>query len=377
MTAYFISQMAKPQKYCFKQKMTTDKHKIKKKIAPLRIAGVIACTFFYFLIFAQFAYLHLLSSFNASTVFLNISLLCMCAGGITGCLIVALKHQEHHSIKWLVGGFVSCAIWAQLVWLQSDTVMFPLLGFGIGVSLGILTVSIASTLHFWLPQKKIGIWVGGGVGGAYFLCNVPVIFQSSAHMHCLYAVGMCVIGLFLCKGLTLRVINLPKMQENQKNNNLFRSKKIWLSSLFLTILVWFDSAAFLLIQQNFQQDTIINNPETILWGNALLHLFAAIIAGWLLDKHLIVPLLIISLLGLLLGMWGIQNHNHYGWKMIYIVSVSIYSTVLVAFVALLQETRKFFPIKIKVALLFAIGGWLGSTIGIIMAYNLQKIPLNI
>jgi len=138
------------------------------------------------------------------------------------------------------------------------------------------------------------------------------------------------------------------------------------------ILVWFDSVAFILIQNSFQQDSNFVNSEMMLWGFALLHFLSAIITGWLLGKRLIYPLLLISLCGLLLGTWGIQDCNYYGWKMLYIISVSIYSTILVALVSLLPETPKFFPIKIKVALLFAVVGWLGSTIGIIMAYNLPK-----
>ena len=353
-------------------KMTTDNSRNKKPSDSLKVAGIIACAFFYFLIFAQFAYLHLLNSFHVSTIHLNSSLLSMCSGGIMGCTIVAFKHEGKYTIRWLLCGFVSCAIWPHLVWFQTDAAVFPFLGFGTGLSLGILTVTIASTLHFWLPKKQLGIWVGGGVGLAYFLCNIPLITQSSAKLHCLYAVGICLVGLLLCKDLPLQISKTTKVKTERKVDIFLKSKIFWVSFFFLMILVWFDSAAFILIQNNFQKNSNIVHSEMMLWSIALLHFLSAIIAGWLLGKRLIFPLLIISLCGLLLGMWGIQDCNHYGWKMLYIISASIYSTILVALVSLLPETPQFFPIKIKVALLFAVVGWLGSTIGIFMVYNFQK-----
>ncbi len=350
--------------------MINKQNKLREQVASFKIASIIACTFFYFLIFAQFAYLHLLNNFNTPAMYINGSILCMCFGGIIGCLLAAIKHHKPYSTRWIISGFISCSIWPLIAGIQNDFFLFPLIGFGTGLSLGILTVSIASILHISLPHRNLGIWVGIGVGMAYLLCNIPIVIQNSDKMHCVYATSACLLGLLLSNKLNFKVSKAP--HPDKKYNSLLQTRKYWIGCLFLMILIWFDSAAFLLIQNTFQQNSITKNPKFVVWAYAILHLLSAVTAGWLLDKRFTFPLLIISLLGLLFGMWGIQNYNHFGWRMLYIISVSFYSTVLVAFVSLFQETPKIFSLKMKIALLFAIGGWLGSTIGILMVYNFPQ-----
>lgn len=356
---------------------------------PIKMAGIIVCTLFYFLIFAQFSYLHCLTAIDPESQLRKVSLCCMGFGGLFGCLLVAKKHRLDSFLYWLLAGFAGCMSCALLVLIQPAKEFYPLLGLGIGIFLSILAVSTATILPIVLPKKHIGIWTGSGVGSAYFLCNMPIIFHSTPLTQCIYAASACIIGSLLCRGLDQYILKhaskqigrnksiLPTSRQNCANKDrrekfpMYEIRGLWVVVIFLLALVWYDSAAFYIIQEKIQVSGGEFENGLLHWKNGIVHLLSALVAGWVLDRKWIFGVLFFSLFGLLLGMWGVQNSEGYLWAALYVASVSGYSTVLVAFVALAGQDN--LPTRIQAALIYAIGGWFGSVLGIIMAIDLHKI----
>lgn len=348
----------------------------------IKMAMIIGCTLFYFLIFAQFAFLHCLETVDPAGQLLDISLCAMGLGGLLGCLLAGQKHRLNRGLHWLLAGFAGSTSCALLVSLQPAKAVYPVLGFAIGVFLSVLTVSVAAILHLCLPTKKIGLWTGCSVGSAYFLCNMPIIFQSTAQVQCWYAASACTVGVLLClsmkNGLQLRTTSMttaPFSRDDviREGFHFYKTRGIWVPVVFLLVLVWYDSAAFYVIQEKVSAKNTGLENGVLHWKNGIVHIVAATAAGWALDKRWTFPLLSISLVGLFMGIWGIQDSNRYLWTALYVASVSCYSTVLVAFVALAEKDRGILPARIQAAMIYAMGGWFGSVMGIIMAHDLHNI----
>jgi len=60
--------------------------------------------------------------------------------------------------------------------------------------------------------------------------------------------------------------------------------------------------------------------------------------------------------------------------LLYITGVSLYSTALVAYGSLAPEEKGLWKISSRAGIVFALGGWFGSAMGIGMARDLQRIP---
>ncbi len=109
----------------------------------------------------------------------------MGAGGIIGSITTARRFEIQHATSWLVTGFVGCglsaivAIVATNIWLQFLVALL------VGLFLGSLTVAIVPLVHALVPPTRIGLYASLGVGGAYFLSNIPHIFKRLGEDHCL------------------------------------------------------------------------------------------------------------------------------------------------------------------------------------------------
>jgi cytochrome c oxidase cbb3-type subunit 2 len=143
----------------------------------------------------------------------------------------------------------------------------------------------------------------------------------------------------------------------------------------LCALVWLDSAAFTIIQ---------NTPrlKAISWGdpisqvrNGALHLVAAVLAGWLMDRKRLHAVLLVAYASISAGIFLLQGDDASAslGTLFYVVAVSIYSTAIAAYAALAADGPGRIPIRWRAAILVAACG-VGSTLGIAMAQANNAVP---
>lgn len=337
------------------------------------VIGVIyvAATYFYFLIFAQFAFLELVKA----EVGLDVLQTIMAAMGFAGLLssiatYFFLKRIDY--LKLLRSGLLGCGSSAVLSTLCSSAWIFHFLAALIGVFLGLLTVALSSSLLKFFQPKKIGLYVGLGTACAYSLSNVPVIFRGGAAFQSYCAAAAC-LGCAL-----LPVVRMTSVAQLPKHfSNVVARSYPWFLASFLA-LVWFDSAAFFVIQQNTYLKAHTWTSDVSLYLNASVHFIFAVIAGLAIDKGNSARVLILSFLCLFVGVSAVQ-----GWfltpqfaSLWYCAGVSLYSTALVAYPSVCGEVNvSSGKIALRAALLYAIAGWFGSAMGIGMAQDLHAVPV--
>jgi len=342
---------------------------------------IVASVFFYFLIFAQFGFLHRIAETHPPAYLNEIALFSMGFGGILGCIIAARCFSLKHAKSWLMAGFIACGLSATTVAAIPNIWIYIVIAFGVGLFLGILTVVVVPILSNSFPGKSLGTWTALGVGTAYACSNIPIIFNSSPQNHCIIGGMVCALGVVLSN-------YLPSFgtSNNQETNQQYptpialylKGGVIAVVAMFLA-LIWLDSAVFYIIQETESLKSSTWSTDGQLWTIAIIHFIAAIVAGKCLDKGWIFQLLIFALLLLSLGAWKIIHPSAAGSSLpiyihAYVVAVSLYSTSLVAYAALRPETKNTPAIPTRAAWVFAVSGWVGSGMGIGMAKDLNTIP---
>ena len=334
--------------------------------------------FFYFLIFAQFGYLHLLTARTELAKSVDLILLFMGLGGVFGSIFCARNFRLKSATLWILSGFSGAGILSVLAAFVTELWIHWIIGFMIGTCLSLLTVSIVPVIRDRSPDGKIGKWVSMGVGGAYFLCNIPIIFQAGPIEQCIIGAVACCIGA-LASIFISRIDAIGKRSPKRQDvtpKYFFNVKGIIVITLLFTVLVWFDSAAFYLIQNaDIIRSTAWESTGNI-WLNAVTHLLAALVCGWVIDRGWIFESLIGAII-LIIGGYGIIHSSDHGiipGILVYIASVSTYSTALVSYGALAPDGTGAMRIAGRSALVFAVAGWIGSGMGIGMARDLGRIP---
>lgn len=326
---------------------------------------LIFATYFYFLIFAQFAFLELLASSGDAE--LKPTMAIMALMGITGSLatpklIATLGTRMSLSIALLVCSLSAVgAIAAKHPWI------FLALSGAIGAGLGVLTVTVTASLRSFLSPSRWGLAIGLGTGLAYALANFPPIFTASPSTQAWLAGGLVLTG--WPQTMSTKGPGGPRPSLYRGDRPL--GSLIYLILVFLA-LVWLDSAAFFIIQHTPEMKAS-SWGDALLWRNAGIHFLFALLAGWLLEKHRLPVVtsgafVILALASLCLNQRSSAVFG--GW--LYPAGVSLYSTALVAAPAFLMSSRH--PAWVA-AILYSIAGWFGSANGIGMAETLNHIPL--
>lgn len=325
---------------------------------------LIFATYFYFLIFAQFGFLELIrqDAQNASPGRLKLVMGMMALGGLAGSVTVPLVCARFRMDALLRAGLAGCAATALVLVLPAGA--HPWIAFAIGAALGVATVSLAASLRTIFP----GSWALGaalGTGCAYTAANVPAIFQGTPEFHTLSAALVAgIASMFVPKSSDVHV------REKHPPNFPFIGAVV----VCFGILVWFDSAAFYVIQHTGLKLGTWGDPAS-LWRNAAVHFVAAITAGVLLRRAGFVPLLAGAFLLLAVAALSADQpalRPLVGW--LYPAGVSIYSACLVCFPAFGANLSKERSVAWAAAILYAFSGWICSGLGIGMAENLQRIP---
>ena len=335
-------------------------------VRPFAAIGAIAATYVFFLLFAEFALLHLMEAASPEPAALRAGLALLGAGGVCGSLLAALIRTRQLR-REIAGGFLGCAAAAALAALGGTPL--GLVAALTGLALGWLTVRLAGNLHVLLAGAPLGVCTGAGTGLAYAFCNLPAIFASSAIGHAWISAAACLLGAlaapFFATAAPPPVVAPPAPRT-----------RFWLLLGAFVALVWLDSAAFLLIQERPELRALTWATAPQLWANATVHLTAALLAGWLLDRGLLRFALALAGADLLAASFALAHGGAAAAQLhlLYPAGVSLYSTALVALPALARAWPGHANTHRRAAALYVLAGWIGSALGIGMALDQRTIP---
>lgn len=334
-------------------------------------ALLVAAVYFYFLIFAQFAFLTRLSEWGFAETGLRLTMAAMAAGGILLSLLTPRLPLFRSPVLRLRAGLVIAAGTAFMTLLPLGFVAALAVAFLIGAGLGVTTVTLVTFLDVWCCQRESLLKCGVGVGLGYFACNIPAVFNASASMQVLLA-GLTMAGaavLPLVKPLNgFEAIESPRI----------RATKLLMPVVIasFTALIWLDSAAFFIIQHTHALKADTWQGDGRLWANGVIHLLAAIASALLLRNGKLSVVLATAFAALALACMLLANPlSSLGASLFYPAGVSLYSVALVAFPSILAGAESAAARGRLAGWLYAIAGWIGSALGIGMGQNLGRVPL--
>jgi cytochrome c oxidase cbb3-type subunit 2 len=236
-----------------------------------RGVSLVAITYVYFLIFAQFAFLKRLATLGIADSHLKVVMGAMAAGGILLSLLtprVMLFPSPGLRLRAALG---ACGSAALLTLLPLNLAVSVVVAFLIGSGLGILTVTLVTYLPLWLGDGNSLLKVGLGTGIGYFICNVPQFFTASPEIQALASAILCLAGIFCATPMS--GIRPGDPVEPRGSSVSFLRVVACFSAL-----VWLDSAAFFIIQNTPALKAGTWEGTAHLWANGCLHLAAALAA---------------------------------------------------------------------------------------------------
>lgn len=339
-----------------------------QKLDGWRGAVLVASTYAYFLIFAQFAFLSRLAERGLAASAVQPVMAAMALGGICTSLLAPLLTGRVKPGVAVRTGYALCAISALLTLLPfSITGALPI-AFMIGAGLGMLTVSLVAHLPVWCGVRHPILWVGAGTGLGYAFCNIPAVFNASPAHQAIAAAVVCIVGFAFATDAYAPLI------ERNRLEHVAIPRPLAITSF--AALVWLDSAAFYIIQHSatFKHETWTGS--THLWTIASVHLAGAIVASILLSKRLL-PLVLAAAVTSLGAACMLLTHGAgaYAASLLYPLGVSFYSVALVAYPSLLSAAQTPVQRARLAGWLYALAGWIGSGLGIGMGQHLGNVPL--
>ena len=339
------------------------------------ILGV-AATYVYFLLWAQFGFLELIHRRLDDRAVEPV----MAAMGLTGLavsLLVPFLLRRLAASRLLPSAFVACAVIAPMATLAQGLWAFALTGAAIGASTAILTVTLATHLRHLVRGRRFGLAVGAGTGLAYFVCNLPPLFEGSPQVQSLVVAGVCVVGAWATFGTVGATAGNPQGEPLALSDADYRGLGFLSLVLGFLALVWLDSAAFVVIQETLALKGLTwgSGGQKMLLGSC--HLVAALLAGWLIDRGFFRSLLLAAFGLFVVAFVGLEATAPWVRLLcgpIYTFGISFYSTALVVLPAYGPWRRGLVPVAWRAAWVYGIGGWLGSALGVGMGQNLHRIP---
>lgn len=331
-------------------------------------ASLVAITYVYFLIFAQFAFLKRLASLGLADSHLKAVMAAMAVGGILLSLLAPrLRRLPSPNLRLRVGLAASGSV-ALLALLPLNFAEASAVSFLIGAGLGLLTVTLVTHLRRWTGDQNSLLAVGVGTGVGYLVCNLPPFFAAAAEVQASTAAVLCVVGI----GITL--FPAPEALEAggirpQAAISFYRVLACF------TALVWLDSAAFFIIQNTPALKAGTWEGTVHLWANGWLHLAAALASAWILGRKGLSPVVTAAYLALAFACLLLLDPGRAPLaSVLYPIGVSFYSVALVAYPSLLAPAASLAERGRMAGWLYAIAGWTGSAMGIGMGQNLGHVP---
>jgi cbb3-type cytochrome c oxidase subunit II len=331
---------------------------------------LVAITYVYFLIFAQFGFIKRLAELGIADAHLKIVMAAMAAGGIVFSLLASGQGFGSSPRLRLQIALSTCGVAALLTLTPLALGASSVTSFLIGAGLGLLTVTLVSNLRNWLGDGDGLLKVGLGTGVGYLICNFPPLFTASPDTQAITAASLCFIGVLASANVSTDVAaaTTPTPQAPISFSRVLIS---------FTALVWLDSAAFFIIQNTPALKAGTWEGNVHLWVNGLLHLFAAVASAWLLRRRGLSFVFVVAVLALAVSCLLLLDPSRAVLaSLFYPIGVSLYSVALVAYPSLLAPASSQADRARKAGLIYAIAGWIGSAMGIGMGQNLGHVPVS-
>jgi cytochrome c oxidase cbb3-type subunit 2 len=288
----------------------------------------------------------------------------MGGAGVAGSMLAAKFLVVKRSRSLLAAGFAVCAAAAGLSIVAGSVAFFFGVALLVGLGAGLTTVTLAGVLRRALGGKRLGLVIGLGTGLAYGFCNLPVVFAAGAVAQA--SLAMLAAGTGLIATWTLTFEAPPDVPAGGD----YSRPGVALWALVFLALVGLDSAAFYVIQHTPELKAEMWNGSGKLAANAGMHLVAAVLAGWALDRRWVGRTVLAGAVALSLACLLINQRDRAlaAAALLYTAGVSIYSTALV-----------FYPVcSLRpglAALVYAVAGWGGSALGIGLADHGHVLPV--
>jgi cbb3-type cytochrome c oxidase subunit II len=342
----------------------------KLRTSGIQGVGLIAVTYVYFLIFAQFAFIHRLDTLAITGAHLKSVMAAMAIGGIILSLFAPrLRHlpSPTRRLQCALGAASIAAFLAIAPLTLPSAIAVSML---IGAGLGLLTVTLVTHLRQWIGDRNALLKVGFGTGIGYFLCNVPSLFTATPQVQSAIAGLLCLIGIVLAN-VTAEPSSEP--QARAESRSLTIPFPLVVASF--AALIWLDSAAFFIIQNTTALKAGTWQGSAHLWANALIHLCAALFSAWLLLRRELPIVLAVAVGALAFAcMLLLDPARALTASVFYPIGVSLYSVALVAYPSLLSPAATVAERGRQAGWIYAIAGWIGSALGIGMGQNLGHVP---
>jgi cytochrome c oxidase cbb3-type subunit 2 len=339
-----------------------------RRVTGWRGVSLVAITYVYFLIFAQFAFLKRLAQLDIADAHLKAVMAAMALGGVLFSLLTPRTTILRSPSLRLQTALALCATAALLTLLPLTLPASIAVVFLIGSGLGILTVTLVTHLRSWLGTGSLLLKVAIGTGLGYLICNFPPLFTATPATQALTAAALCLAAIAIAAktGPDLPADSQPTQQQAISFPKVL---------ICFTALIWLDSAAFFIIQSTPMLKAGTWEGTTHLWINGLLHLVAALASAWLLRRRGLSSTLSLALLALAAAcLLLLDPHRALLASLFYPIGVSLYSVALVAYPSLLAPASSAGERGRQAGWLYAVGGWFGSAMGIGMGQNLGHIP---
>jgi len=328
----------------------------------------VAITYVYFLIFAQFAFLKRLANLGIADAHLKAVMAAMAVGGVLLSLLAPrLRIRPLPSFRLRLGLAVSAAA-ASLSLAPLNFATAIAVSFLIGAGLGLLTVTLAAHLRLWVGDRHPLLTVGAGTGIGYLVCNFPPLFTASPQLQASCA------GLLCMAGIAITLLHAPPPLEHvcPPTQSPISFPRVLAG---FTALIWLDSAAFFIIQNTPALKAGTWQGNLHLWANAMLHLAAALLSAWWLRRKGLSPVITGAFVALAAACLLLLSPDRALLASVfYPVGVSLYSVALTAYPSLLAPAASAAERGRMAGWIYAIGGWMGSAMGIGMGQNLGHVP---
>ncbi len=343
--------------------------RVNEAVSGWRGICLVAITYVYFLIFAQFAFLNRLGQLGMADAHLSAVMGAMALGGIAFSLIASITRLKPWPRVRLQISFLFCGAAAALTLLPLHLAGSIAVAFLIGSGLGTLTVTLVANLRLWIGSQSPILKVGIGTGLGYFACNVPALFTATPQRQAIVAALLCLLGVIAAS----RIKPAETFGEAETSD---KSLSFGIVLVGFTALVWLDSAAFFIIQNTPSLKAGTWEGTLHLWTNGLLHFGAALASVYLLRRRGL-PFVLSSAV-VTLAVACLLLHQPGGVilaSLFYPVGVSLYSVALVAYPSLLSHAGSPHQRALRAGVIYAVAGWFGSAMGIGMGQHLRQVPI--
>jgi cytochrome c oxidase cbb3-type subunit 2 len=329
---------------------------------------LVAITYVYFLIFAQFAFLNRLAAVGIAGAQLKTVMAAMAVGGILLSLLTPRLKLWPSPVLRLSVGFAASAAAAFLSLLPLGGAASCGIALLIGSGLGLLTVTLVTHLRRWTGESHALLKVGIGTGIGYLLCNLPSLFTATPQVQAVTAGLLCLAGIAIA---SFSFETVPASQPNQPTTVI----PFPLVVACFAALVWLDSAAFFIIQNTSALKAGTWQGASHLWANGFLHFGAAVFSAMLLRRRGLSFILSAAFFALGFACLLLLDPSRVlAASVFYPVGVSLYSVALVAYPSLLSSASLPEERGRQAGWIYAIAGWAGSALGIGMGQNLGYVP---